>query len=83
MSDYLKEVLASGRKLLTDTKAPRKAPVEVSKKPGQIPNPAAGSSPLEKDPHKIFVKRAIKEKMKKADIKEEVQRFCDDADSKL
>lgn len=83
MSDYLKEVLASGRRVLSDTKQPRKPPVQESKKPGILPNPAAGSGPLEKDPHKVFVKRAIKEKMKKAEIVEEVQRFCDDADSKL
>lgn len=82
MSDYLKEVLASGRKLLTDTKTPRKAPVQESKKPG-LPNPAAGSGTLEKDPHKVFVKRAVKEKLKKSEIVEEVQKFCDDADSKL
>jgi hypothetical protein len=81
MSDYLKEVLASGRKLLTDTKSPKKTQVPESK-PGKIPNPASGSEP-ERDPHKIFVKRAVKEKLKKHEIVSEVQKFCDDADSKL
>jgi hypothetical protein len=82
MGDYLKEVLASGRKILVDTKTPRKA-LEPDKKSGKVPNPAAGSAPHETDPHKIFVKRAVKEKLKKTEIVEEVQKFCDDADSKL
>lgn len=81
MSDYLKDVLASGRKLLTDTKTPRK-PMKVEEKPGKVPNPAAGSG-VETDPHKIFVKRMIKERPKKTELVEEVQKFCDEADSKL
>jgi hypothetical protein len=52
-------------------------------KPGKTLAPVAAGSPPEKDPHKIFVKRAIKEKMKKAELTEEIQKFCDDADSKL
>lgn len=80
MSDYLKEVLASGKRLLTDTKS-RKA-VEPDKKTGKVPNPAAGGT-LEKDPHKVFVRRAVKEKPKKKDVVEEVQKFCDEADSHL
>jgi hypothetical protein len=82
MSDYLKEVLANGRKLLTDTKTPKKY-VEPEKKSGKLPNPAMGSGPLDKDPHKVFVKRAIKEKLKKHEIVEEVQKFCDSADADL
>jgi hypothetical protein len=81
MSDYLKEVLASGRKVLTDTKTPKKHP-EPSGKPGKLPNPAAGSPP-EKDPHKVFVRRMTKERPKKKDLVEEVQKFCDEADSQL
>jgi|694.fasta_scaffold07436_18 hypothetical protein len=83
MGDYLKEVLASGRKLLTDTKSPKIQVENPQKKPGKVPNPAAGSGPLEKDPHKVFVKRAIQEKMKKHEVVSEVQKFCDDADSRL
>lgn len=82
MADYLKNVLASGAKILADTKTPRKNPESADSKPGKLPNPAVGS-PLERDPHKVFVKRAIKEKPKKAEIVEELQRFCDEADSKL
>ena len=82
MSDYLKEVLSTGRVILADTKAPRKAPIVADKKKPGLPNPAAGSGP-ETDPHKIFIKRAIKERLKKSEVVEEVQKFCDDADSKL
>ena len=82
MSDYLKEVLASGRKLLTDTKTRGKPPVKTEQKPGKLPNPAAGSG-VETDPHKIFVKRMIKERPKKSELVEEVQKFCNEADSKL
>ena len=82
MSDYLKDILASGKKLLTDTKTPRKA-LEPEKKTGKIPNPAAGSDPVETNPHKIFVKRGIKERLKKSEIVEELQKFCDAEDAKL
>jgi len=81
MSDYLKDVLASGKKLLTDTKARNKV-VKKEEKPGKVPNPAAGSGP-ETDPHKIFVKRMIQERPKKSELVEEVQKFCAEADSKL
>ena len=80
MSDYLKDVLSTGRKILSDTKTPKK--VIVSDKKPSLPNPAAGSGP-ESDPHKVFVKRAIKERLKKSEVVELVQKFCDDADSKL
>ena len=82
MADYLKSVLSTGAKILADTKTPRKNPESADSKPGRLPNPAVGS-PLERDPHKVFVKRAIKERPKKADIVEEVQKFCDEEDSKL
>ena len=84
MADYLKDILASGKKILADTKTPKQlkkaAPPAGGK--GKIPNPAAGSGP-ETDPHKIFVKRAIQEKLKKADITKQLQKFCDDEDAKL
>ena len=56
--------------------------MKVEEKPGKIPNPAAGSG-VETDPHKIFVKRMIKERPKKSELVEEVQKFCNEADSKL
>lgn len=82
MSDYLKDILASGKTLLQDTKVPKQAKVTTGSK-GKIPNPAAGSMPGETDPHKIFVKRAIKERLKKSEVKEEIQKFCDAADAEL
>lgn len=81
MGDYLKEFLASGKKLLTDTKTPKQVKV-VAKGTGKVTAPAAGSGP-ETDPHKIFVKRAIQEKLKKTEIVKEIQKFCDAEDAKL
>ena len=80
MSDAFKALLASGKKLLTDTKQRTKVQPEGGK--GKLPTPAAGSSP-ETDPHKVLQKRAIKEKLKKKEIVESVQKICDAEDAKL
>ena len=80
MGDYLKEILTSGRQILADTKTPKQIKPVGGK--GKVPNPAAGSGP-ETDPHKIFVKRAIQEKLKKMEIKDQIQKFCDEEDKKL
>ena len=82
MSDYLKDILASGKRLLTDTKTPKQIKVVPAGGKGKLSNPAAGSAP-ESDPHKVFVKRAIQEKLKKAEIVKQLQKFCDDEDAKL
>jgi len=81
MNDYLKEFLASGKKLLTDTKAP-KPPKPPSKTKGKLTSPAEGSS-VGSDPHKVFVKRAIDEKLKPAEIVKQIQKFCDAEDALL
>lgn len=80
MGDYLKDILASGKIILSDTKTPKQFK-QVSSK-GKISNPAAGSA-LETDPHKVFVKRAIQEKLKKTEILKQIQKFCDEEDKKL
>jgi hypothetical protein len=83
MSDYLRDILSTGRKFITDTKTPRKPPTKAEEKPGKpLRSPAAGSGP-ETDPHKIFVKRMSKEKPKKMEVMKEIQKFCDEADSHL
>jgi hypothetical protein len=81
MGDYLKDFLASGKKLLTDTKTPKQIKITAKDK-SKLANPAAGSGP-ETDPHKVFVKRAIDEKLKKEDIVKQIQKFCDAADALL
>ena len=80
MADYLKDILASGKVVLADTKTPRQIKVAVGK--GKVTNPAAGSAP-ESDPHKVFVKRVIQEKLKKGEIVKQIQKFCDEEDKKL
>jgi len=81
MNETLKEFFASGKKLLTDTKTP-KPPNPPSKQKGKLTAPAAGSQ-IESDPHKIFIKRAIDEKMKAVDIVKQIQKFCDAEDALL
>lgn len=82
MGDYLKDILASGKKLLSDTKVPKQHITAPSGGKGKIPNPAAGSG-IETNPHKILVKRAIGEKLKKNQIKDEIQKLCDAEDARL
>jgi len=74
MSSVFKDFMSSGRKILADTKQP---PTEKKAKPSTINNPPEG------DPHKVFVKRAIAEKPKKADIVEEMKRFTKAAEDAL
>jgi hypothetical protein len=82
MSDYLKSLLASGKVLLQDTKVPKQIKTPTGGK-GKLPEPARGTMPNETDPHRIFVKRAIQERLKKIEIKQEIQKFCDAEDEKL
>lgn len=74
MSSVLKDLMSSGRKLLTDTKTPA---TEKKVKPSTIHNP------VETDPHKVFIKRTIAEKPKKAEVVEEMKRFCKAAEDAL
>ena len=74
MGDYLKSVLATGRQILGDTKAPPK------------PKGNAQPSPLthtESDPHKLFVKKTVFEKPKKADLVKDLERFIKIAEDAL
>ena len=73
-SDYLKDVLASGRRILGDTKTPK---MTKETKPSSITNPP------ESNPHKVLVKRAIAEKPKKQELVEEFKRFIRAAEADL
>ena len=84
MSDALKDFLASGKKLLNDTKTPRKAPEPANTKKGSLPNPALGSGePVERDPHKLFIRRVVKEKPSKKEVVEQFEKFIEQAESQL
>ena len=67
-------MLKAGRKILTDTKTPK---LIIKKSKEQI------GSPTETDPHKVFIRRTIQEKPKKAAIVEEIKRFITAAEALL
>lgn len=75
MSDYLGQVLASGKKIIVDTKTPKK--------------PKAPATSIEKmsvpdsDPHKAFVRRCIAERPKKEDVVKDLKRFIAAAEAEL
>ena len=73
-SDYLKDVLSSGKRILGDTKTPK---MDKQTKPSSLSNPP------ESDPHKVFVKRTIQEKPKKQDVVSEMMRFVKAAEDAL
>lgn len=74
MSAYLDDVLKAGRRILTDTKTPK---LIVKKEKATV------GSPTETDPHKIFIRRTIQEKPKKAIVVEEIKRFITSAEALL
>lgn len=78
MDATLKALLDSGKKLLTDTKMPRKAAAaKPGKKMGVIEEVG------ETDPFRIFSKRVIAEKPKRADVLKEIRRFIESAEAAL
>lgn len=74
-SQYLNELMSAGKKILEDTKAPRR----IAKK-GEKPKPATGE-PTDNDPHKVMIRRTIQEKPKKTDLIDEFKRFIDSAEA--
>ena len=77
MSDYLKSVFETGRKLLTDTKTPRK----VTATKGPATKNLAES--LDFDPYKVFSRRCISERPQKAEVVKEIERFIKAAEKDL
>ena len=73
-SDYLKDVLTSGRTILGDTKMPK---LKSKTKPSSL------TEPPESDPHKIFIKKTIADKPPKKDVVETMMRFCKAAEDAL
>jgi hypothetical protein len=73
--------LESGKSLLTTTMQPRKADVKsVKKEKGPT---TAVQSPVSDDPHKVFVRKCVGEKPKKAEVVEMMRRFIDSAEADL
>jgi len=67
MGDLLRDFLTSGKKLVGDTKLPPLPKPKGQSKPN-IPEPSG-------DPHKMFIRRTIQERPKKAEVVEEFKRF--------
>jgi hypothetical protein len=63
---YIKQLEESGRKILSDTKTPKKS--VVSKKQELSPEQQG-------DPYEVFIKRTIVDKPAKEDIVKELERF--------
>lgn len=76
MSQYLKDILSSGRRILDDTKG-------LPHKEAKPPKPSSLSNPPETDPHKVFIKRTIQERPKKADVVDEFKKFIKQAEECL
>ena len=84
MDETYKQFLDSGKKILHDTKAPRRAETVVAKGGGKAKGPAQPApSNMSDDPHKVFIRRVVGEKPKKQDIVEQIKRFIDVAESDL
>ena len=75
--DILKDLAQSGKKIITDTKAPKNT-ANVGKKVSA----KVASEPI-LDIHQAFVKRAIKDKPPKKDVVEFFQRVCEAEEAKL
>ena len=75
MSSILKDLLASGKVILTDTKSKKPLPPKVK---------ASSLSPnVESDPHKNLIKRAINEKLSKKELVEFFTKMCREAEDKV
>lgn len=78
MDSILKDFLSSGRALVSDTKRPVTKVVKAEK---ASKKEVLGET--ETDPHKIFIRRTIKEKPPKKEVVEQIQRFIDSAEACL
>lgn len=76
----LKDMLASGRSLLTDTKSAKKPGPGASAK---TPATKSLSAPPETDPFKIFIRKCVDEKRKKTEIVEDIRRIIKTAEEDL
>ena len=72
MSNPLADFMKSGKKLLEDTKLPKLAPAKNAKIPA-----------VTGDPHKMFVRRTIQERPKKAEVVAELKKFISAAEEQL
>jgi len=79
MSDYLSQLLKSGRMILADTKQVKIPP---SKKKGKASMDDVMGK-MEQDPHKNFIKWCISEKPKPKEIVAQLKKFIEGAEAEL
>ena len=81
MSAYLTDLMKAGKTILEDTKTSRKQAVKVKKEDKKSIPPM--DTPVETDPHRIFVKRTIQELPKKSVVIDDFKKFIDAAEAAL
>jgi len=79
MDNNLKKIFETGRKILADTKSAK----PPSSKKGRAALATEAQEMPETDPHKIFIKRSIREKPKAADMVKEIKKFIEVAEKHL
>jgi hypothetical protein len=78
MDGTYREFLSSGKALITDTKTPKVKSESVKKSKAGFDTP-----PIEKDPHRVLIRRCIDDKIKKSDVVEEFKKFIQQAEDAL
>jgi len=78
MDGTYREFLSSGRALITDTKTPKVKSESVKKAKTGFDTP-----PLEKDPHRVLIRRCVDDKIKKSDVIEEFKKFIETAENEM
>lgn len=81
MSDYLNQLMKSGRMILGDTKQTKIPPTKAGKK-GKA-SMAEVSGVMEQDPHRNFIKWCVSEKPKAKEIIKQFQKFIEGAEAAL
>jgi len=78
MDGTFREFLSSGRALITDTKTPKVKSESVKKA-----KTGFDTAPLEKDPHRVLIRRCVDDKIKKSDVIEEFKKFIEEAENAM
>lgn len=79
MDTILKDFLSSGKALVADTKKPKLKVMNKNEKATK----AELMGQTEQDPHRILIRRVIKEKPPKKELIEQFQRFIEAAEACL
>ena len=81
MDERLAQLLKSGQKVLSDTKA--RKPIAHAPKKSKIPPLTQDMAVQETDPHKRFVKMCVQNKPKKAEMLKDIRSLIEAAEAEL